>query len=502
MLEIRRSLPVAFSLVIAALIGACGGDAVAPSGPKPGLTVLPYAKLVDTAGARPTAPLVAEYRSADGSPMPGVEISFEVLDVKWSGFEFSPVLFVSQDFAGATSFTSRVVVKTDAMGRAEAPLVFGTIAGSGTVRVNAPGPGGTETTTFAVQPGNVARVLFSVGDTVITIGGSVAISATAADRWGNPRTEPVSISLRRGNASASLANSTLRGLAFGQAIVEASLPGATDSLSVGIVPLARLAIVEPVNTGGANLSLIDSDMTGRRLLLAASSSDGWERMPAWSPTGGRVIVQMGNYIRLFVVDTATRTVARAIPYVTAANEEYLPAYSPDGLWIYYAAVSTYQDQKLWRARADGTSAERISLPGGDYFIDSSPSVSPDGSRVVYWTSRTSGSRDVPTLMTLRVGTTDTTGLNATGYFPKWSPQGADILYRHEDTLKLVRPDGANQRVIGVPSGGYGGHPAWSPDGQYVIAEHVRGMQMIRVATGEIVQYPSSTTSWTQMSWRP
>jgi hypothetical protein len=498
---IRRSLLVALS-VIASLVGACGGDAAAPSGPKPGLAVLPYAYLVDTAGAQPAAPLVAEYRSADGSPMPGVEISFEVLDVKWSGFAFSPVLFVSRGFDGATSYTSRVIVKTDAQGRAEAPLIFGTIAGSGTVRVNAPGPGGTETMMFAVTPGTVARILFSVGDTVITIGSSVAISAAAADRWGNPRAEAVSLSLRRGDATASLTNGTLRGLAFGQAIVEGSLPGTTDSLSVGIVPLARLAIVEPVSSGGATLSLIDSDMSGRRLLLAASSSDGWERLPAWAPTGERLIVQMGSIIRLFFVDTATRTVTRAIPFVTEAREEYLPTYSPDGQWIYYSAVSTYQDEKLWRASVDGTSAMRIGLPGGDYFIDSSPSVSPDGSRVVYWTSRTSGSRDVPMLMTLRVGTTDTTGLNATGYFPKWSPTGTDILYRHEDTLKLVRPDGTNLRVIGLPSGGYGGHPVWSPDGQFVIAEHVQGVQMIRAATGEIVQYPSSTTSWGQIVWRP
>jgi Tol biopolymer transport system component len=212
---------------------------------------------------------------------------------------------------------------------------------------------------------------------------------------------------------------------------------------------------------------------------------------------------MGDHFpRLFFVDTATGAVSRAIQYSIPLKAEEAAEYTRDGAWVYFWGVPDHQNGVLWRMRSDGSDAARIGPAGDWYDIDASPSPSPDGTRVVYWSNRTHRDSYRPTIRVLTVATGEVVDLPVNGTDPKWSPVGDDILFRHESTLKIMKADGTGERVIGNPTGGYIRPAQWSPDGQWVIAQSGAGLHVINVASGLILRLPASTARYPEVAWRP
>lgn len=503
----HSTLRFAFTLLVGSLGAACGGGGGDPSGPaapKPGLNILAHSHTSDTVLARISAPIQIEYRSADGQPQAGVQIRFESIDVKPLPVGVQPMLYLNLVPLPIFTLVS-VETMTDAAGRAGVYVHLGRAAGVARVRVSAPALGTADTIAFTVSPGGAGGIQFTPGDTMLVVGGSVSLSAVAVDRWNNPRTDPVRLALASGTSAATLEGGTLRGTAFGPVVVHASSGALSDSMRVGVVPPGRLALMQnrAHSSDSVRILLINTDLSGRRMLGGPSSTEWSDRSPTWSPAGDRLVVSIGyHFARLFFVDTTSGAVTRAIQYTTPVESEQAAQYSRDGQWIYYEVTPTHQDAQIWRVQADGSGAALIGLPGDWYDIDASPSPSPDGTQLVYHTNRTFRDSNKPMLMLLNVSTRDTVGLNAGGINPRWSPTGSDIVYIENGTLKLIRPDGTGQRVIGVQTGGYSGFPAWSPDGQWVIANGGSGLQLIRVTDGEVLFYPASTKQFVQPAWRP
>ena len=132
----------------------------------------------------------------------------------------------------------------------------------------------------------------------------------------------------------------------------------------------------------------------------------------------------------------------------------------------------YYRGSLYVVREDGTGLELLSPTVGDFSwvgegiaFDTSPAVSPDGTRVAYVTLRHgNGSFNIVTttldggeLRQLTLGT-------RSGRVPAWSPDGTRIAYLVRDRLHTMAADGLDVRVVAPGRSVVLEPPAWSPDG--------------------------------------
>ena len=148
-----------------------------------------------------------------------------------------------------------------------------------------------------------------------------------------------------------------------------------------------------------------------------------------------------------------------------------PAWSPSGTQIAYSqADATGLSCKgcpatVWVSNADGTGARALTtaLPS-DSTWDTSPSWSPDGSRIVFSHSTLDSSGE---LFVVPVAGGVPTDLHLKGTSPAWGPKriayiGNADLGGARLTLRTVAPDGSGLRVLAF---GAVASPAWSPSGE-------------------------------------
>jgi TolB protein len=135
-----------------------------------------------------------------------------------------------------------------------------------------------------------------------------------------------------------------------------------------------------------------------------------------------------------------------------------PSVGPDGRLVFIRLDGT------WRvAAADGDGANIRNLTAGTQ-LESTPRISPDGSRIAFsrsdsagprlWTMAPDGSNPSPLLIPSTICCDGP---------PAWDPASSLILFAHDGTLATVRPDGTQFQVLPV-SGIVVQSASFSPDG--------------------------------------
>lgn len=467
----------------ATLISGCSdhGGPVGPPTNIPGITAVMGANVTDTVLARIAAPLVVEARDSSGALLSGVVVRFDadVVTTPGGGQALSVALSSAIDNAypwDASSYSTT----TDERGRAAVRLAMGTVAGDVSVKVSVPTFGFSSRIHLTVLPGNAARVAIYPADTAINVGGTATVRSMVTDRFGNPRTEPVTLAFH--GPAISGENSTARGAAYGVAHVVGISGTLIDSSRVVVLPKATLAAVSSYQSDGLPLVVFNSDGTGRH---GISVVPGYAAVafPYWAPSGDRLVCVVGSAIYSVPVAGGNATVIGSGSW---------PQYTRDGAWVYYSSNS-----RIWRVKPDGSAATQVTPDDNPYALDQIASPDPTGSRLVMWTSRTSSPIAIFDTATRTV--TPTAG---SGGYARWSPRGDRIAVADWDGLSILDASGALVTKF-QNVGEFWASPApldWSPDGEWIVASGSGTLEMIEVATRRVLPIPG-TAGYANPTWK-
>jgi len=220
----------------------------------------------------------------------------------------------------------------------------------------------------------------------------------------------------------------------------------------------------------ARLVWVSRDGTEQR----ASDSSGLFTLPSVSPDGRRVAVAENG--DLCVLDTARAAVTRLTLGTSAANS--WPTWTPDGTRLLFRTMTGLQ----W---IDANGSGRSEAIAGTSVLDYPTSVSPDGGTLAFVRQRPDTSGDIY-LATLRGEPNLRPFVNSPAYEGggQFSPDGRWIAYSSNESGQMevyVRPFPAGDRKWMVSSGG-GTQPRWTKQGAEIVFRNGNRMMAVGVST--------------------
>src|SRR6266851_4444765 len=227
--------------------------------------------------------------------------------------------------------------------------------------------------------------------------------------------------------------------------------------------------------GTYNIWRVNADGTGLTPLTNATSADASSVLPQWSPDGSKLVFNSSrkldgtdasnpafNIWRMNADGTGLAPLTRA----TAARADSAQAqWSPDGTKAVFVsrrnldgtdAPNTNSTYNIWRVNADGTGLTPLTNLTAARADSAAPQWSPDGSKVVFDSSRRLDGTDAPnTNLTSNIwlmnadGTglaslTTATALGVVSFEPRWSPDGSKVVFR--STRQLDGTDARNPNL--------------------------------------------------------
>jgi Ca2+-binding RTX toxin-like protein len=299
-----------------------------------------------------------------------------------------------------------------------------------------------------------------------------------------------------------------------------STPGTSAVASPG--DNGSLAITGPGAGGRSQSYSINPDGSGLRRLFAGQVESNYN--PTWSPDGRWFAFNRFESLLVARADGSDTRVLDSAPV-------YRPSWSPDGTRLVYTLRPNGLTGQIWVINADGT--DRHMIHHGPSV--ESPSWSPLGDKITFQQRRNSGPGEPVSDTDTEVFVMDADGGNVTQLTtntdpeapglavdgdPTWSPDGSRIVFYSsregacaptmpfcEGDLFLMNADGSD--VTRLPAPGFEVDTSWSPDGSslaYVTVPRVgpgfgAGQVTTRnLATGEIrtvheAESPLATVDW-------
>ena len=281
----------------------------------------------------------------------------------------------------------------------------------------------------------------------------------------------------------------------------------------------------------SHIWVVNADGTGKRQL---TRGDVWDNDPAWSPDGTQLLfsrisatgrdadgdrIDSDRYITLMNADGTNKR------FLTVGGAwDHSPAWSPDGRQFAYIAFDSVWIRDIRRSRGRAVAS--------DAYWDGGLSWSPDGTKVAF--IRRDGEEASIRLVQIDTASeevlADTAGQES---YPRWSPDGQRILYftTADDGSRQAWAAGASGRQVGIApgqlvvrgtapaAGGCGGaagdaarqlaslgdahDPAWSPDCTRIVVTRNRSLWLARndgTDLRRLTPYDARTSS--AAAWSP
>ncbi|HET7632355.1 MAG TPA: hypothetical protein VFK16_08580 [Gemmatimonadaceae bacterium] len=468
------------------------------------LRVVEGGTATDTILAMAPTPLVVEVRDSTGALRAGADVVFTALPVAAPpggngrrGVYVCPVTMtrcavVARDGSSYTVLTKATSL-TDASGRASAAVQFGVVAGQDSVDISVPSLGLDQVVPYTTRAGAPAQLTAAVRDTAVYVGRRYALGASIADAYGNLDSGAVRIT-SMAPGIATVAGDTVSAAGVGRAsllITAAAVPGST-LVFVSVPPAGRLVTFgwAPDKSGLTQLTLVNTDGTGRRVVASVTGNNGVAR-PTWTPAGDILFEQslLGSDPSLQVIDTLGVRHG-SLDSTFSMGMEAAFSTAPAALY-FYGKPSQSGPTGIYEAATDGSAP--VFLVAGF-----APAPSPDGSRMAF--VKSIGGVDSLVVLDSLNGAAHAIAPDVLA--PRWSPAGDWIgfISAGQDTVTFVHPDGTGRHTIEYrfldPS-----ELSWSPDGVWaVVANDSGGLMILRASDGLMIPIPG-TGDLLQASWR-
>ncbi|NKB33284.1 MAG: hypothetical protein GKR91_09310 [Pseudomonadales bacterium] len=201
-------------------------------------------------------------------------------------------------------------------------------------------------------------------------------------------------------------------------------------------------------------------------------------------------VQLGLFI-------ANRDGSEEQPLLIDVSNDYSPAWSRDNNWIVFTSERS-GGAELYRMHPDGSALEQLTDHSAH---DDQAAFSPDGSKLVFVTSRYDGTTDLAILDIASGNTSQLTSGEGGDFRPAWSPDGEWIAFssdrgnglpfsygrweaNHMVDVYLIRPDGSDLHRL-TDSNGFCGSPDWNADSSQVLTYCMSGDETLHVRRAQI-----------------
>jgi eukaryotic-like serine/threonine-protein kinase len=202
--------------------------------------------------------------------------------------------------------------------------------------------------------------------------------------------------------------------------------------------------------------------------------EGNPSQPAVAPTGARVAysnrVSQYNIRRIAARAGESEVTSR---FISSTRFDGNPQYSPDGSRIVFSS-SRSGKVEIWTCDADGSNVKQLTSLG----VAGSPRWSPDGAHIVF-DSTVGGNADIHVISTSGGDPRRVTTHEAEDVVPSWSRDGEWIYFasnrsgRHEIwKVPADKLEGPDSQAVQVTTGG-GFYPAESTDGNIVFFSRTR-----------------------------
>lgn len=480
-------------LLFALLLPGCKGS----TGPEasPGVNFLEGGSGTDTALANLPQWLLVEVRDSAGNLAEYTPVEFAATTAS----DGTPTMYVAAPETTAPfhpSFTDT----TGTDGRAAVRVRYGMKAGEGAILVRAPLLALEDTAFYTVEPGAAASVSLAPADTAVYVAGGYTVRATISDRYGNPRTDAVT--LTEGSDAVSLNGEQITGEAIGRAFIVGQAGALRDTAWVSVVPEGTLAASR--NGGIATFAL---DGSGYHQLVPTGSYTTPGGL-VWNPAGTTVLFNPDpGYIsgqRLYTVGMDGQ-VARLTEDDSLFGAELWGDYTSDGTWVYFGG-SQGEGGTIWRIHPDGSGLDTV--PGLPFVLgvnNINPTPSPDGTALAYVAFLPSADNVIRVLDLVA----DTVHhIDVPGHTPRWAPNDDRIAFivpeaRRQGPIWIMHADGSGRHQISADGRSYSFGINWSPDGQWIVASgaDTSRLELINATTGLTLPLAYST-GFAYPAWQP
>jgi len=244
-----------------------------------------------------------------------------------------------------------------------------------------------------------------------------------------------------------------------------------DSMAVWSPNGNYIAFTSSRDNGNSEVYIMNADGSNQ---INLSNSPGYDGNPQWSPDGKNLVFcsDRKSGINLFTINLATSKINQL---TSGSNEKADPKWSPNGEWIAYEGFNELQKADVFIIKPNGSSL--IQLTKNKKGNDEGISWSSDSTQLAYHSRRNRILNIYKYEIAIGVET-QLTDLSTIDSFPSWSSDGKKILFlsaRDQGTYPeafVMNADGSKPTNLSK-QGKLEEHVSWSLRGNYILLSSFR-----------------------------